>query len=126
VVWCEGKRWLWDIIGSEDSDTAAAAAAAADDDDDDDALLMDYWLTVMLKKESRAAMVTASSSRLTLSQHSVERLNKSNIPITDDSYKYSYQRTPDGYGKLLFVLCNYYITKILSTVACCYCRSKAF
>jgi len=61
-----------------------------------------FWLTLLLKKESRAAaMATVSSNRMTLDQHAVERLQKSNVPVTDDSYKYLYRRTPDGYGKIL-------------------------
>jgi len=67
-----------------------------------DAALLNCWLTVMLKKESRAAVASVCSSRMTLSQHAVERLSKSGVPITDDSYKYSYQRTPDGYGNVCF------------------------
>ena len=45
-----------------------------------------------------------SSHRTMLSQHAVDRLRKSNVLVTDDSYKYSYQRTPDGYGKAMLVL----------------------
>jgi len=43
-------------------------------------------------------MSAASTNRLTLSQHAVERLENTKVPVTDDSYKYSYHRTPDGYG----------------------------
>jgi len=60
-----------------------------------------FLLTVVLKKDSRAALSAASSKRLTLSQQSVERLQKSNVPHTDDSYKYSYRRTADGYGTVV-------------------------
>jgi len=63
----------------------------------------------VLKKESRVIASTVSSDKLRLSQHTVEKLQKSNVPSTDDSHKYSYQRTPDGYGMTSFVLCNFYV-----------------
>ena len=66
---------------------------------DDDVKL---WLTLAFQKESRAAMSAMLSDRMTLSQHTVERLQKCHVPITDDSYKYSYHKTPDGYGIALF------------------------
>jgi len=62
------------------------------------------YLTLVFKKDPRTAMSAASSNGMTLSQHMVERLQKSHVPITDDSHKYSYQRTPDGYGMALFLL----------------------
>jgi len=67
-------------------------------------MMMMMWLILMFKKESRTAMSAASSNRVTLSQHMVERLQKSCVPITDDSYKYSYEKTPDGYGMALVVI----------------------
>jgi len=62
---------------------------------------MKLCLTLVFKKESTIVM---SSNRLTLSQHVIERLQKSHVPVTDDSYKYSYRRTPDGYGMASVVL----------------------
>jgi len=62
---------------------------------------MSQDVSLLLKKESRAAMSSRTSNQLMLSQHTVDGLEKSHVPITDDSYKYSYQRTPDGYGTVV-------------------------
>ena len=64
-------------------------------------MIVRFLLTVVLKKDSRATLSAVSTKRLTLSQHAVERLQKSNVPTTDDSYKYSYQRMADGYGTIV-------------------------
>jgi len=98
---------LWDITGIEDSDYWGV---------DHDASLLNCCSTVVLKKESRAAMASTSSSRMTLSQHAVDRLSKSGVPVTDDSYKYLYRRTPDGYGNVCFR--RVIITLIIFVVAC--------
>ena len=78
-------------------------------------VFMKFWLILLLKKQSRAPMAATSSNRIRLSQHAVEKLQKSNVPVTDDSYKYLYQRTPDGYGMVL-VMPHYYCMLLMFVV----------